>query len=218
MITPIFPLPDVVLFPKTHLPLHIFEARYRVMTQKALAGDGTIVISLLRDGVELNDQGNPAVHKVACLGRIDSCKELDGGKYNIVLAGLHRVRLVREIRHAPYRMAHVERIAEARYDDLSEEVLHRRERLVDLYARYRKLAAPRRSRVRDFVPRRNFEALVNRVAVALLLPPEDKQLLLEIDDIAERCDHVLRALEQHVDTLVLVNRYGHLKPRDPGRN
>jgi len=218
MIAPIFPLPDVVLFPKTYLPLHVFEARYRAMTREALAGDGTIVMALLRDGVELNDQGNPAVHEVACLGKIDSCEELDGGKFDIVLAGLHRVRLVREIRHAPYRLARVERIAEARYDDLSQEVSQRRERLVDLYARYRKLAAPRRSRVSDFVPRRNFEALVNRVAAALLLPPEDKQLLLEIDDIAERCDHVVQALEQHVDSLVLVNRYGHLKPRDPGRN
>jgi len=218
MIAPIFPLPDVVLFPKTYLPLHVFEARYRAMTREALAGDGTIVMALLRDGVELNDQGNPAVHEVACLGKIDSCEELDGGKFDIVLAGLHRVRLVREIRHAPYRLARVERIAEARYDDLSQEVSQRRERLVDLYARYRKLAAPRRSRVSDFVPRRNFEALVNRVAAALLLPPEDKQLLLEIDDIAERCDHVVQALEQHVDSLLLVNRYGHLKPRDPGRN
>lgn len=218
MIAPIFPLPDVVLFPKTYLPLHVFEARYRAMTREALAGDGTIVMALLRDGVGLNDHGNPAVHEVACLGKIDSCEELDGGKFDIVLAGLHRVRLVREIRHAPYRLARVERIAEARYDDLSQEVAQRRERLVDLYARYRKLAAPRRSRVSDFVPRRNFEALVNRVAAALLLPPEDKQLLLEIDDIAERCDHVVQALEQHVDTLLLVNRYGHLKPRDPERN
>jgi uncharacterized protein len=218
MIAPIFPLPDVVLFPKTYLPLHIFEARYRAMTREAIAGDGTIVMALLRDGVQLNDHGNPAVHQVACLGRIDSCEELAGGKYDIVLTGLHRVRLVREIRHAPYRLAQVQRISEARYSDRSEEVVHRRERLVDLYTRYRTLAIPGRSRVVDFVPRRNFEALVNRVAASLLLPPEDKQLLLEIDDIAERCDHVLQTLEQHVETLMLVNRYGHLKPRDPGRN
>lgn len=218
MIAPIFPLPDVVLFPKTYLPLHVFEARYRAMTREALAGDGTIVMALLRDGAELNQHGNPAVHEVACLGKIDSCEELDGGKYNIVLAGRHRVRLVREIRHAPYRMAQVKRMLEARYNDRSQEVAHRRDRLIELYARYRTLASPSRSRVTDFMPRGNFEAVVNRVAAALLLPPEDKQLLLEIDDIAERCDHVLQALEQHVEALVLVNRYGHLKPRDPGRN
>jgi Lon protease-like protein len=218
MIAPIFPLPDVVFFPKTYLPLHIFEARYRAMTREALDGGGTIVMALLRDGVEPDEQGNPAVHKVACLGRIDSFEELDGGKYNIVLAGLHRVRLVREIRHAPYRLAQVERMAETRYSNLSKRVAHRRERLIDLYRRYRKLAQPRRTKVTDFVPRRDFEALVNRVAAALLLPPEDKQFLLEIDDIAERCDQVLHILEQHVETLVLVNQFGHLKPRDPGRN
>jgi Lon protease-like protein len=218
MIVPIFPLPDVVLFPKTYLPLHIFESRYRAMTREALEGGGTIVMALLRDGMELNRHGDPAVHKVACLGRIDSCEELEGGKYNIVLAGLHRVRLVREIRHAPYRLAQVQRIAETRYSGHSREVAHRRERLVDLYARYRELADPHAAKVADFVPRRNFEALVNRVAATLLLPPEDKQLLLEIDDIAERCDYVLKALEQHVDALVLVNRYGYLKPKDPGRN
>jgi Lon protease-like protein len=218
MIVPIFPLPNVVLFPKTHLPLHIFEERYRAMTRAALAGNRSIVMVLLRDGWELDQQANPPVHSVACLGEIDSCKELDGGKYDIVLAGLHRVRLVREIEHAPYRLAEVERIDEAGYDDLSAEVIQRRNRLMGLFMRYTELATRGKSRSAEFVPRRNFEALVNLVATTLNLPAEDKQYLLEIDDITERCDSVLPALQQHVETLVLVRNFEHLKPRDPARN
>jgi Lon protease-like protein len=87
-----------------------------------------------------------------------------------------------------------------------------------LFMRYTELATRGKSRAVEFVPRRNFEALVNLVATTLNLPAEDKQYLLEIDDITERCDSVLPALQQHVETLVLVRNFEHLKPRDPVRN
>jgi Lon protease-like protein len=112
MIVPVFPLPDVVLFPKTLLPLHIFEDRYRTMTREAIAGDGRIAIALLRDGWEKDYHDNPAIHKVACLGKIETYEELEGGRYNIVLVGIRRVRLVREVQQAPYRRAEIEPIIE----------------------------------------------------------------------------------------------------------
>jgi len=218
MIVPIFPLPDVVFFPKTYLPLHIFEDRYRAMTRKALAGNGSIAMVLLRDGWELDCRGNPAVHPVACLGKIDSYEELKGGKYNIVLAGLHRVRLVREIQHSPYRLAHVEKLKDEHYDHGATDIIRRRNRLGALFMRYVELVAERAPLRRDFAAQHSFEALVNLVAMTLSLPPEDKQLLLEIDDIAERCDCVIPALQEQVETLVLVRRFEHLKPGDPARN
>jgi len=175
-------------------------------------------MALLREGWELGQQDHPSIHSVACLGRIESHEELEGGKYNIVLAGQHRVRLLREIRHAPYRLAEVERLDETDYDDHSTEVTDRRNRLMGLFMRYHELADEGKSRALEFIHRRKFEALVNLVASTLNLPPEDKQLLLEVDDIAERCDCLLPALQEQVETLVVVRRFEYLKPRDPLRN
>lgn len=218
MIVPIFPLPDTVFFPKTRLPLRIFEERYRELTRAALAGNRRIVIVLLQEGWESDPSGNPPVHRVACLGEIAACKELKDGRYHLVLAGRHRVRLVREIEHSPYRLAEVERIDESGSDDMSAAIIRRRNRLMGLFMRYTELAERGESRAAGLVPRRSFEALVNLVAATLNLPAEDKQRLLEIDDIAVRCDAVLPLLQRHVETLVLVRGWEHLKPDEPTRN
>jgi len=88
---PLFPLPDVVLFPHVSLPLHIFEPRYRKMVADALAGERTIGMILLRPGWEADYYGRPPVFESGCAGRIETCQELEGGKYNIVLRALSRL-------------------------------------------------------------------------------------------------------------------------------
>jgi ATP-dependent Lon protease len=104
MIVPLFPLPNMVLFPKTPVPLYIFEERYRIMIKEAVAGNGEVVIGLLRPGSELKRAGISAVHEIACLGRIENCEELEDGKYNIVVVGIQRVRIISEVQHSPYRL------------------------------------------------------------------------------------------------------------------
>src|SRR3954470_16208806 len=94
---PLFPLPNVVLFPNVFLPLHVFEPRYRQMTADALAGDRLIGMVLLRPGWEPQYEGNPPVHPVACLGRIVADQRLDDGRYNLLLKGVSRARIVEEI-------------------------------------------------------------------------------------------------------------------------
>jgi len=218
MIVPIFPMPDVVLFPKTLLPLHIFEERYRTMTREALAGNGKIVMTLLQEGWETNYHGNPAVHDIACLGKIETCEELDEGKYNIVLEGVHRVRLIREIEHSPYRLAQVEHVSDMDYDDLSDEIIERRNHLAGLFTRFTELATSGKVPASDLVPQDRFEALVNMVATTLNLDPQEKQVLLEMDDIAERCDILIPVLQRQLEALILVRDFEHLKPEDPGNN
>jgi len=218
MIVPIFPMPDVVLFPKTLLPLHIFEERYRTMTREALAGNGKIVMTLLQEGWETNYHGNPAVHDIACLGKIETCEELDEGKYNIVLEGVHRVRLIREIEHSPYRLAQVEHVSDMDYDDLSDEIIERRNHLAGLFTRFTELATSGKVPASDLVPQDRFEALVNMVATTLNLDPQEKQVLLEMDDIAERCDILIPVLQRQLEVLILVRDFEHLKPEDPGNN
>src|SRR5262245_15215325 len=105
----LLPLPNVVLFPKVMLPLHIFEPRYRQMTGDALAGDRLIGMVLLRPGSEAGDEGKPALSPVACLGRIVAEQLLEDGRYNLLLRGLSRVRIVEELEQQKlYRMARVE--------------------------------------------------------------------------------------------------------------
>jgi Lon protease-like protein len=105
----LFPLPNLVLFPFVIQPLHIFEERYRSMTADALGSDRLICMALLRPGWESEYSGQPPIHQVACLGRIVADQRLEDGRYNLLLRGLARVRVVEEIEPCEtYRRARVE--------------------------------------------------------------------------------------------------------------
>lgn len=93
----LFPLPNLVMFPHVLQPLHVFEPRYREMVEEALAGDRLIAMALLVPGWEADYEGRPAIHPVMCLGRIASHQRLEDGRFNILLAGLRRARLAREL-------------------------------------------------------------------------------------------------------------------------
>ena len=105
-LVPLFPLPDVVLFPGVFLPLHIFELRYREMVKDTLAGDRLIGISLLRPGWDHDMAGRPAIYPVGCVGLISHIEELSDGRYNLVLRGMEKFRVVKEEESArAYRRA-----------------------------------------------------------------------------------------------------------------
>ena len=106
-LVPLFPLPNVVLFPRAVLPLHIFEDRYKAMTRHALEGDRRIAMALLRPGWEKRYYGKPAIEPVVCVGHILSAERLEDGCYNCLLQGTHRARIVCEIAGQPYRQAQV---------------------------------------------------------------------------------------------------------------
>jgi hypothetical protein len=104
---PIFPLPNVVLFPEVPLPLHVFEPRYRAMVRDALAGSRLIGMTLLRPDWEADYAGAPDVYRVGCAGRIVDVTPLDDGKFNILLAGLREFEVTGEERDRAYRRAAV---------------------------------------------------------------------------------------------------------------
>ena len=95
---PIFPLPDVMLFPNVSRPLHIFEPRYRAMVADALQGDRIIGMVLLRPGYEADYEGRPPVYPIGCAGVITQSQELPDGRYNIMLRGLVKFRITGEDR------------------------------------------------------------------------------------------------------------------------
>ena len=93
----LFPLPNLVLFPHVMQPLHVFEQRYRELLEDALAGDQLIAMAALAPGWERNYEGRPELYPMACLGRIAAHYRLSDGTYNVLLLGLRRVKLVREL-------------------------------------------------------------------------------------------------------------------------
>jgi Lon protease-like protein len=105
---PVFPLPNVVLFPKLQLPLHIFEPRYREMVRDAIGREGLIGMALLRGDWEKDYYGNPDIYSVGCLGKIVGVTPLPDGRYNILLHGLTEYDIQEQILDAtPYRQARV---------------------------------------------------------------------------------------------------------------
>ncbi|MEK6642266.1 MAG: LON peptidase substrate-binding domain-containing protein [Planctomycetota bacterium] len=111
---PLFPLPNAVLLPKAILPLHIFEPRYRMMTTDALSGPRLIAMALLKPGYEPKyHTPNAEIHPTLCVGRILREEQLPDGRYNVLLQGLARCRLIEENKTLKYRRASLEPIPTA---------------------------------------------------------------------------------------------------------
>ena len=104
----LFPLPNSVFYPGTVLPLHIFEERYRQMVGDAIDSSQWIGMVLLQPGYEEEYNGSPDIHPLGCAGSLEQSNKHDDGKYDIVLRGQSRFRIVREVGDTLYRQAKVE--------------------------------------------------------------------------------------------------------------
>src|SRR5262245_23285714 len=93
----LFPLPNLVMFPHVMQPFHIFEPRYRAMLEEALDEDGLITMATLSPGWESDYDGRPAIRPVACLCRVATHHPTEQGTYNVLLMGLRRLQIVREL-------------------------------------------------------------------------------------------------------------------------
>ena len=196
-IVPLFPLPSVVLFPGMFLPLHIFEPRYREMTRDALQGEKLIAMALLKPGWEPSYAAAPAIHQVLGMGKIVESDALEGGRFNLVLFGLVRVRVVQEIGAGPYRTAQVELLEERAPDSGSYE--RKRRTLIALYAQVMKdLTKGAIPSPPDDVP---LGMLCDLVASLLKFDMAVKQELLEELDAGARCDRLLELLQAVGDPL-----------------
>jgi Lon protease-like protein len=198
---PIFPLPNVVLFPNVFLPLHIFEPRYRDMVADTLEEDRIIGMVLLRPGWEAEYEGRPAVYPVGCAGLITHAERLNDGRYNIVLQGLEKFRVVDEDDSRSYRLARVESMPEA-VETSKDEMRLARRRLESL------LVPQSKGRTSDpkVPPSMADEDLVNALAQYLELEPVEKQALLEREGLLARCRSLIELLEMKV--MVAQHKWG----------
>src|SRR5690349_9877611 len=185
---PVFPLPEVVLFPGVHLPLHVFEPRYRAMTADVLAGPPErrlIVMALLEPGWEEEYEGTPPVHAIATAGEVLNAKPLDDGRYLITLRGRQRVRLTgaEELTDGGYRMAHVMPAPEADAALAAPVVVDTLVRLLADFAAWTG-GVPISVRREDLESRPEVRTLViNALAFHLTVPAALRQALLEEEDL-----------------------------------
>ncbi len=188
---PIFPLPSVQLFPHALLPLHVFEPRYRDMVRDAMAGERLIAIASFQPGYEANYHGRPAVRPIIGVGAIVGHEAIsDDGRANIVLRGLTRARIEREL--APdqaYRLVEAATVA----DELTAalDASSARDTLV-LLADQLALKLPSGGETLRELARSqpDLGALVDVLSAALVTDPDDRQLLLETLDVGARVDRV----------------------------
>lgn len=185
---PIFPLPNVVLFPGVFLPLHIFEQRYRQMLKAVLAGDRMIGIILLRPGWNQDAAGRPSIFGIGCAGLVTHVEELDDGRLNIVLRGIEKFRVAGEGDERPYRVASVEYLAEQLSDDDRTAVRRHRDRLERILAEIDAPNLPFPSTLSD-------EEVVNALSQYLDLEPIERQALLERPGVAPRGEALIDLLE-----------------------
>jgi Lon protease-like protein len=197
---PVFPLAGALLFPRSQLPLHIFEPRYRAMTRDAMAGDRLIAMiqpkpaqSAAAGGVEGDHEEPPALFEIGCIGRIGSCEELDDGRFNLVLEGLCRFRIAREAAvDTLYRQIDADRSG---FADDEDAVLGLAQR-AEVEREARRYADALGYMVEwGQVSRLDDEMLVNGIAQIAPLDVGSKQALLEATDLADRADLLVQFMQ-----------------------
>ena len=187
---PIFPLPGAILFPRAQLPLHIFEPRYRDMVRDAVDGAGRIGM-IQPQAMEAVEE--PPLYTVGCVGEIVGIEELNDGRYNIVLHGSSRFRLVGEADlGTKYRHADVDADA---FDDCEPPPLQMTQR-AEVEREARRLGDALGLAV-DWgaVARLDDEMLVNAIAQVAPFDIGAKQALLEAKTLDDRADLLVQLMQ-----------------------
>jgi uncharacterized protein len=187
---PLFPLPNVVLFPGVSRPLLIFEPRYREMVADALKGTPIIGMVMLRPGYEKDYEGRPPIYDVGCAGEIEAYEQLPDGRYVILLRGLTTFRVMSEDQRKPYRLAQVEALPELLRDADRGPLSTLRERLAQLLNTVLPLdVEPPDLSLDD-------DEFVNATAQSLQMPEAVRQELLERNNVLARARALVERLER----------------------
>jgi Lon protease-like protein len=185
---PLFPLPNVVLFPHMSLPLHVFEPRYRKLVQDIQHGHKTLGMLLLQPGWESDYHGRPAVYPVGCAGTLQQVETLADGRYNIVLEGVCRFRVQDEHAGEPYRLARVTPLNDEAGAALELDAA--RQQVLAAIAK-----APDGPAILVMQAELSHALFVNAMAQSLSLGALERQSLLECDSLLARYLRLLEILD-----------------------
>lgn len=208
----LFPLPNLVLFPHVVQPLHIFEPRYCEMLADSLATDRLIAMALLEPGWELQYQKKPPIGSVVCIGKVLTHTPTADNRHNVLLAGLRRGRILREIEcgERSYRQAQVELLADTYPAECAQLRAQSQEHLLEMFSQL----VPEGLGVQE-----SFQQLIGAqlplgiltdvITFTLGLPLPVKQQLLAEPNVDIRCRILSRCLKD-----LLKNRGNHEPPND----
>jgi Lon protease-like protein len=194
----LFPLPNLVLFPHVVQPLHVFEPRYRQLTEDALADDRLLALALLRPGWEEDYDKSPPIHPVVCLARIAAEERLPDGRFNVLVQGLRRARVLEELHTSRlYRTARVQLLGDVPVDPPEVDAQLRRE-LAGRLSAWGNAPEGAREQLRKLLRAKlPLGALADLLTFALPLAVEDRQALLEQAEVGRRVSRLL----EHLDAL-----------------
>lgn len=194
----LFPLPNLVLFPNVVQPLHIFEPRYRQLMADALAGDRLIGMALLAPSHGRQIAGLPIVHPVLCLGHVFREERMPDGRFNLLLQGVARARIVEELPSGKlYREARVELMHEVPAASADQEEELRQTLMEKVSAWFIHQPAAQTQLKKLFQGSLTLGMLCDVLGFALPLQLELKQELLEMVDIEERANMLLTCLDEN---------------------
>ena len=193
---PVFPISNFIIFPKATVPLNIFEPRYIEMINESMKSNK--LIGMIQPKTSSNDQSKPILHEVGCLGKITSFKETDDGRYMIELKGLIRFKIIKEIKSSKeYREYEIdfqdfnhdldEKIGDLKFSDL--ELIFK-----DLKSLFEK---------RGFIinwkelEKQSLDETINALAMASPFTLEEKQVLLEAENLNIRKNKIAEILSTY---------------------
>lgn len=201
---PIFPLATTIFYPNTYLPLHIFEPRYKQMVAETLKESGLIGMVIFKPGWEEHYFESPEIVSIGCVGKVEGAIRLEDGKYNIMLLGLNRFRIIREISGKPYRRAEVE-FLEEKNDKLLKIPLEQHHPLVARFQKYLELLPKDSNQYLDLDRCETLGHVADQIAYELGMSVDQKQTFLEEQDVLQRI-HIIQSLLDFKTNLINLSK------------
>tara|TARA_B110001450_G_scaffold239406_1_gene247250 strand:+ start:444 stop:1109 length:666 start_codon:yes stop_codon:yes gene_type:complete len=193
---PIFPLSNFIIFPKTSVPLNIFEPRYVEMINESMKSNK--LIGMIQPKNSINDQSQPNLHDIGCLGKITSFKETKDGRYMIELKGLIRFKIIKEINNSKaYREYEID------FQNFNHDLEEKKEDLkfsdLELIFKDLKSLFEKRGFVINWkeLEKQGLDETINALAMASPFTLEEKQVLLEAKNLSVRKNRIAEILSTY---------------------
>ncbi len=197
--------------------MHVFEDRYRKMVIDAISGQNQIGLVLLKQGWERNYFGSPDVHEIGCVGEIQFSEKLEDGKYNIMLYGVSRVKILKFVQEQPYRVARVKLLKDANFDHDGFDVHYETDSFLKSVRHYLSEVGVKKVNELLNLHSFSFESILNQVASILDFTTYEKQSLLENDSLDLRYESLKKLIKDKVTTLRIAKNV-KIAPEDPSWN
>ena len=218
-VIPAFPVPNIVFFPNTRLPLHIHEKRYIKMVKDVLSKDKLIAMFLLKGGESEGYREYPEFYQIGCAGKIVAFSELQDGRYNIVLSGVFKVKVLEIIKGDEYQKVKVKVIKDSLPPENVQRIL--KKELLESSEMFLNFIGEKQENIKNIITIGSlmpFEEAMNWACTLVVAGVREKQKLLEINAVQERCISVMKVMNETITHLRILDFFKHLRPSDPSLN